>query len=129
MDKAITAAYGQLDKTNQGSNRGDAKLVIVISDLQAGRITYNDFEEFVNQSDLEEALALITGQTGPRDVAATVDASKMVCFSFVTGSPNRCRLILTKLRSTIPRKLSQDTLSIETTSKALTVDHRIVVVY
>ena len=74
MDKAINAAYGQLDKTNQGFVRGAHRRLPEVS----GRIKYSDFEEFVNQSDLEEALALITGQTGPRDVAATVDASKMV---------------------------------------------------
>jgi hypothetical protein len=45
---------------------------------RTGRVTFNEFQEFVNSSDLEEAMALITGVTGPRDVAAAVDASKLV---------------------------------------------------
>eukprot|EP01115_Flamella_aegyptia_P003085 TRINITY_DN15017_c6_g1_i1.p1 TRINITY_DN15017_c6_g1~~TRINITY_DN15017_c6_g1_i1.p1 ORF type:complete len:194 (-),score=68.89 TRINITY_DN15017_c6_g1_i1:56-637(-) len=33
-----------------------------------GRCTFENFEEFINMSDLEEALALITGNTGPVDI-------------------------------------------------------------
>lgn len=81
----------------------------------------------MNQSDLEEALALITGQTGPRDVAATVDPSKMVCCFFVyaiashSNAPSLLRLTSIKLHLIIPRKSFLATLSIVIMSKALMV--------
>ncbi len=45
---------------------------------KTGRVTFAEFQEFVNAMDLEEALALITGITGPRDIAGAVDSSKLV---------------------------------------------------
>jgi len=52
--QAITQTFAKLAK---GSNQVD----------------YSAFEEFVNMSDLDEALGIFTGQTGPIDVKTNVD--------------------------------------------------------
>lgn len=117
---------------------------------RTGRVTFNEFQEFVNSSDLEEAMALITGVTGPRDVAGAVDASKLVMtlfleycsFLFFTFPfPLLClfsffvllllyllsfffffflRLTLLQFKQAIRSVLFLVTLSIETTSRAST---------
>ena len=43
-----------------------------------GRIEFETFEEFINESDLDEALALITGSTGPHEIDVKLDQSKFV---------------------------------------------------
>jgi len=63
LSSALTSSFQQLDKSNTGT------------------ITFTEFEEFVNMSDLEEALSLITGKTGPVDInvsaVAKVDPEAM----------------------------------------------------
>ena len=49
-----------------------------------GKVTFRAFEAFVNENELDEALALLTGNTGPRDVAQ-LDDSKLVDPSKISG--------------------------------------------
>jgi hypothetical protein len=50
LSSALTSSFQQLDKSNSNT------------------ITFTEFEEFVNMSDIEEALSLITGKTGPVEI-------------------------------------------------------------
>ena len=50
MGSALSQSYKSLDKTG------------------VGRVDFATFEEFVNEMDLDEAMAIITGNTGPIDV-------------------------------------------------------------
>jgi len=68
MGKALDSAFHSLDKSGQG------------------RIDFAAFAEFVNQSDLDEALSLITGQTGAREVEAVVSQAKLVDVAAIAAS-------------------------------------------
>jgi len=65
--KAISQSFQKLDKNG------------------TGKIDFNAFEEFINMSDLDEALSLFTGQQGPISVAT--DKVKLVDTSqFAAGA-------------------------------------------
>jgi len=51
-----------------------------------GQVTFKEFEDFVNSLDLDEALAVVTGTTAPKDMAATVDPSKLVNVADIQAS-------------------------------------------
>mmetsp|Transcript_5214 Transcript_5214/g.14694 ORF Transcript_5214/g.14694 Transcript_5214/m.14694 type:complete len:198 (+) Transcript_5214:116-709(+) len=65
---------------SQGKAIDQTFLQMVNNDATAKQLTFQDFENFINANDLEEALGALTGQTGPITIntnVESVDAAKM----------------------------------------------------
>lgn len=49
---------------------------------KSGQIDFKKFEEFINENDLEEALALLTGNTGPVEINTSKGENMLVAWLF-----------------------------------------------
>lgn len=63
--------------------------VAQIGRTEPGWVYFKEFEQFVNTNDLEEALQLITGQTGPRSVSGT--SGLLVDYSNLAEEANQAK--------------------------------------